>query len=148
MTMVDVDLRRDQRDGSDPTQPIDADESLGDLLSQLSHDFSNLISTHVELAKSEIRDEAARAGKAAGMLGGAAFAGYLAVLLASFAVAWGLDAIMPAGWAFAIVAAVWALAGGALFVTGRVQLRAVHPVPPKTKQSLQEDLQWARQQTH
>jgi uncharacterized membrane protein YqjE len=143
----DIDLRNQRTAGADdPTKPIAADKSLGDLLGQLTTDFSDLVSTQVALAKTEIKEEVARAGKGAGMLGGGAFAGYLAVLLLSFAAAWGLDAVMPTGWAFFIVGLVWAVVAAVLVMSGRKQLSAVQPVPPNTKQSLKEDVEWARQQ--
>jgi hypothetical protein len=47
-----------------------------------------LVRQEVELAKSEIKTEVAKAGKGAGMLGGAGFAGYLVLLFLSFAVWW------------------------------------------------------------
>ena len=80
------------------------------------------------------------------MFGTAGFAGYLALILLSFAVAWGLDAVMPTGWAFAIVGLVWAVVAAVLFAVGRNQMRAVQPVPPKTKESIKEDVEWVRQQ--
>jgi len=145
--MTSIDLRPEDADTPNPTRPAEADKSLGELFSQLSHDFSELVSTQVELAKTEIKEEVTRAGKGLGMLGGAAFAGYLAIVLLSFGAAWGLDAVMPTGWAFLIVGALWAIVAGVLFLTGRDRLRAVNPLPPQIKQSLKEDIEWARQQT-
>jgi uncharacterized membrane protein YqjE len=142
MSDLGVDLTR----SSDETQPLEPDASLGELFSRLTKDFSQLVSTQVELAKVELKEEVAHAGKGAGMLAGGAFAGYLAVLLLSFAAAWGLAAVMPTGWAFLLVGVVWAVVAAVLAKTGREQFRAVHPVPPQTKQSLKEDVEWARQQ--
>jgi uncharacterized membrane protein YqjE len=144
--MPEVDLRSGSGERSDPTKPLEADKSLGELLSQLSSDFSGLVSTQLELAKTEIKEELARAGKGGGMVAGAAYAGALALLLLSFAAAWGIAAALPAGWAFLIVGVVWAVAAAVLFASGRRLLRAVQPLPPQTKQSLKEDVQWARQQ--
>jgi uncharacterized membrane protein YqjE len=140
------DLGVDLTLSSDETEPLEPDASLGELFSRLTKDFSQLVSTQVELAKVELKEEVAHAGKGAGMLAGGAFAGYLAVLLLSFAAAWGLAAVMPTGWAFLLVGVVWAVVAAVLAKTGREQFRAVHPVPPQTKQSLKEDVEWARQQ--
>ena len=140
--MVDVQTSSAPDAATDPDQ----EPSLGDLLGQLSADFSAFISTQVELAKTEIRAEAAKAARATGMLGAAGVAALLAILLLSFAVAWGLAAVMPAGWAFLIVGVLWGAAAAVLFAFGREQVRAVRPVPPATKQSIEEDLAWARQQ--
>jgi hypothetical protein len=132
----------------DATEPIESDRSLGELVSQLSSDFSALVSTQLELAKAEIKDEVSRAGKGAGMLTGGALAAYLAIVLLSFAAAWGLSEAMPTGFAFLIVGVVWAAVAGALVLTGRNQLRTVHPVPEQTKETLKEDVAWVRQQTN
>jgi uncharacterized membrane protein YqjE len=142
MSDLGVDLTR----ANDATQPLEPDASLGELFSRLTKDFSQLVSTQVELAKVELKEEVAHAGKGAGMLAGGAFAGYLAVLLLSFAAAWGLAAVMPTGWAFLLVGVVWAVVAAVLAKSGREQFRAVHPVPPQTQQSLKEDVEWARQQ--
>ncbi len=130
---------------ADETQPLEPDKSLSELLGRLSTDFGQLVTTQVELAKVEIKEEVAKAGKGAGMLGGAAVTGLLSVLLLSFAAAWGLAAVMPTGWAFLIVAAVWGAVAGVLFMMGRKNLTTVEPVP-QTQQTVKEDIQWAKQQ--
>jgi uncharacterized membrane protein YqjE len=132
--------------GVDAPEPLDANKSLGELVSQLSSDFSNLVSTQLELAKTEIKDDVARAGKGAGMVTGGGFAAYLAILLLSLAAAWGLSEAMPTGLAFLIVAVTWAAVAGVLLLMGRDQLRSVHPVPEQTKQTIKEDVEWAKQQ--
>jgi uncharacterized membrane protein YqjE len=135
----------DVRGPVDPTKPVEADRSLGELLSRLTEDFGDLVSTQVELAKVEIKEEVTRAGKGAGMLTGAGVVAYLAVTLLSFAAAWGLAEVMPEGFAFLIVGAVWAIVAAVLYFSGRKELDAVR-VPPQTKASIQEDIQWAKQQ--
>jgi len=131
----------------DPTQPLEADKSLGELLSRLTKDFSSLVSTQVELAKLEIKEEVGRAGKGAGILTGGAVAAWLAVVLLSFAAAWGLAEVMPTGFAFLVVGAVWLVVAAVLLLRGRNELKSVNVVPEQTKAELQEDIQWARQQT-
>nr|BFE83876.1 hypothetical protein GCM10020093_064770 [Planobispora longispora] len=89
--------------------------------------MSRLFRQEVELAKAEIRQEAAKAGKAAGLLGGAGFAGYMTALLVTLAVMFGLGNVMDLGWAALIVAVVWGAIGAALFVTGRKRMQQVSP---------------------
>ena len=138
-----VDLRNQP---TDPSEPIASDQSLGELVSRMTSDVSALVSTQIELAKVEIKEEVARAGKGAGMVGGAAIAGLLALLLVSFAAAWGLADVVDAGWAFLIVGLVYAAVAGVLFLRGRDQIRSAKPVVPETKETLKEDVEWARQQ--
>ena len=131
---------------SDRSEQV-AETSIGELIGNISNDLSQLFRQEVELAKAELKQEASKAGKAAGMLGGAGFAGYLAVVLLSFAAVFGLANVMDAGWAALIVAVVWAVIGGVLFVTGRNKLKTVDPVPHRTVDTIKEDAQWLKNPT-
>ncbi|MDA0633519.1 phage holin family protein [Nonomuraea sp. MCN248] len=126
------------------TTPDQEQQSLGQLVAEIGEDVSKLFRQEVELAKAEIRQEAVKAGKAAGMLGGAGFAGYMVAVLLTLAVMFGLGNVMDLGWAALIVAAIWAAAGAALFVSGRARLRRVNPKPEQTIETLKEDAAWAR----
>ena len=131
-----------------PHQPDPvADTSVGELIGNISDDLSQLFRQEVELAKAEVRQEAAKAGKAAGFLGGAGFAGYLTVVLLSFALVFGLANVMDAGWAALIVAVVWAAIGAVLYVNGRKKLKTVDPMPRRTVDTLKEDAQWLKNPT-
>lgn len=121
--------------------------SIGEIIGNISNDLSQLFRQEVALAKAEIQQEATKAGKAAGMLGGAGFAGYLSVVLLSFAVVFGLGEVMPLGWAACIVGLVWAAIGAVLFVNGRKKLKTVDPVPRRTAETLKEDAQWLKNPT-
>ena len=136
----------DLRQVEDPTQPVDPDHSLGELLSRMTTDLGELVSTQIELAKVEIKEEVGRAGKGAGLVGGGAVAGLMALLLLSFAVAWGLEEVMPAGVAFLLVGLVYAVVAAILIPRGRDQIKSATPVVPETVESLKEDVEWARQQ--
>lgn len=124
-----------------------AEASIGQLIGDISDDLTQLFRQEVELAKVEIKQEAAKAGKAAGMLGGAGFAGYLAVVLLSFALVFGLANVMDAGWAALIVAVIWAVIGGVLYAIGRKRLKTVDPVPRRTVDTIKEDAQWLKNPT-
>lgn len=130
---------------------IDAEEisetSVGELIGNISNDLSQLFRQEVELAKAELKQEASKAGKAGGMLGGAAFAAYLAVVLLSFALVFALDAVMPMGWAALIVAVLWGVIGGVLYVIGKNKLKTVDPMPRRTVDTLKEDAQWLKNPT-
>lgn len=129
----------------DPTQPLEPDLSLGELISRVTTDFGNLVTTQVELAKVEIKEEVAKAGKGAAMLGVGAVAGLLALLVLSMAAAWGLAEIMAPGLAYLSVGVVWLITAAVLVMTGRNRLTEVNPVP-ETRETIKEDVQWAQQQ--
>ena len=128
-------------------RPDPAETSVGELIGNISNDLSQLFRQEVELAKAEVRVEAKKAGKAAGMLGGAGFAGYLAVVLLSFALVFGLANVMDAGWAALIVAVIWGIVGAVLYAAGRKRLKTVDPVPRRTVDTLKEDAQWLKNPT-
>lgn len=117
-------------------QPTEA--SIGELLGNISNDLSTLMRQEVDLAKAELRREANKAGKSAGMLGGAGFAGYMMLLFVSVAAWRWLDDVMDSGSAAVIVAAVWAVIAAALFVAGRNQMRQVRPVPEQTVETVKQ----------
>ncbi|WP_336321838.1 phage holin family protein [Streptomyces lavendofoliae] len=120
------------------------DTSIGDLISDISTDLSQLVRDEIELAKAEIKEETTKAGKAMGMLGGAGYAGHLVLLLGSFTVIFALGNVMDIAWAALIVTAVWAVVGAVLYTTGRKRLRTVNLKPEQTMETLKEDARWAR----
>ena len=124
-----------------------AESSIGELIGNVSDDLSRLFRQEVELAKAEIKQEATKAGKAAGMLGGAGFAGYLAVLLLSFAIVFGLGNVIDLGWAALIVAVVWGIVAAVLYAGGRRKLKTLDPVPRRTVDTIKEDAQWLKNPT-
>ncbi|WP_206795731.1 phage holin family protein [Amycolatopsis sp. MtRt-6] len=120
-------------------EPVDvADASVGELMSNVMQDLSTLVRQEVELAKAEVKTEAGKAAKGAGMLGGAGFAGYMVLLFLSLALWQGLANVMDAGWAALIVAVVWAIAGAVLYATGRREVRRINPKPERTVETLQQ----------
>ena len=127
-------------------QPPQADASLGELFSDLTTDMSALLRDELSLAKVELKEEITKVGRAGGMFGAAALAGYMTIVLLSFAAAWGLAELIAIGWAFLIVAAIWGIAAALLYFRGRDQLQKVHPKPEQTIETLKEDIQWAKNQ--
>ena len=112
--------------------------SVGDLLGNVSQDLSTLLRQELALAKAELRTEAVKAGKGAGMVGAAGFAGYMVVLFASIAVWWALANVLDEGLAALIVAVPWAIAAGVLYSTGRRRLREMNPKPERTVDTLKQ----------
>ncbi len=120
---------------TDPTPPPTPSEqkaestSLGDLLSEVASDLSTLMRQELELAKAEVKESATRAGRGAGMVGGAAYAGMMAIFFLSIALWWALGHVMDLGWSAVIVAVIWAIVALVLFVTGRKQFKTVEGAP-------------------
>jgi hypothetical protein len=121
--------------------------SFGEIIGDISDGLSQLFRQEVELAKVELRAEASKAGKAAGMFGGAGVAAWLTAIMLSFALAFGLGNVMDLGWAALIVAVLWAVIAAVLFVVARGKAREVSPMPRQTVETLKEDAQWLKNPT-
>jgi UDP-N-acetylmuramyl pentapeptide phosphotransferase/UDP-N-acetylglucosamine-1-phosphate transferase len=107
-------------DGVDVSQT-----SIGDLLGEVTQDLSTLMRQEVELAKAEMRQEARKAGKAAGMFTAAGVAGFMVLLFLSCALWWALSNVMDQGWAALIVAVIWAVIGAILYSVARRRAREI-----------------------
>jgi hypothetical protein len=124
--------------------PVD-EQSLGELVATATRDMSLLIHKEMELAKTELAQSAAKAGVGAGLLGGAGFVGLFALVLASFAGAFGFAAGLDiAIWAgFLCMTGVYLLAAGVLAVLGIGRMKTVGG-PERTKRTVKADLAWVR----
>jgi Na+/melibiose symporter-like transporter len=123
---------------------IDEDRSVGQLLGDATRELQQLMRKELELAKAEIKEEVQRATAAGKGFGAAAFAGFFALIMLSFAAAWALTAIIPTGWAFFAVGMVYAIFAAVMALWGRKQLKEFHPVPEETVETLKEDVQWLK----
>jgi hypothetical protein len=133
-------------DTTDPYEPREPDAGLTELISRLISQSSTLFREELQLAKTELRQEIRKAGKAGGMFGAAAATGFLAVLLLSFAAAWGLGDLMEPWLGFLIVGVIWAIVAGVLAMQGKSAADEVDASLPETTQSVKEDVQWAKSQ--
>jgi uncharacterized membrane protein YqjE len=130
---------------SAPGQPRD-DRSLGAIVGDISSNLSTLIRQEIDLAKTELKQEASTAGKAIGMLAGAAITALLMLIFLSWTLIWLLDNWMPVELAALIVALLWAVVTGVLASMGRKKLQEANPQLPQTQQTLKEDAAWVRAQ--
>jgi uncharacterized membrane protein YqjE len=119
----------------DPTQPRDP-RSLGEIVSDISTDLTTLVRQEMDLAKAELKQEAGRAGKGAGMLGGAGVAGLMLLVFLSLALTFLLDNWMPIELGALVTALLWGVVAAVLAASGRKALKESNPQLPKTQQSL------------
>lgn len=120
------------------------DRSLSELLAEMSSQVKVLISKEVELAKLEVKDQAAKASKAGALLAATGVAALFGLLLVAFSAAWGLAAVIPTGLAFLVVGVVFLGVAGVLLGKGRKQLAEVSPAPNQAIASLKDDVQVAK----
>ncbi|HUS14888.1 MAG TPA: phage holin family protein [Chloroflexia bacterium] len=130
-------------------QQTRSDRSLGDLFGDLSKETTTLVRQEVALAKTELTQKATQVGKDVGFLaigGAVAYAGFLAIgaaviiALASLGLPWWLSALL--------VGLVVAGIGYYLVQKGISEMRRTDLTPRQTVETLKEDAEWAKEQTH
>jgi len=129
----------------DPTKPARPELSLSEVVGQLGDDLTALLTTQIEIAKLEIKQEATAAAKGAGMLSAGAFAAVVAVFMLSAAAAWAIAAPLNEWLGFLIVGLVWVLVAAVLGVIGRRRLKAINMTPERTVDELRADRDLAKQ---
>jgi hypothetical protein len=123
-------MSQDPRLDESPARSL---SNVGELFADISRDLSTLIRQETELAKAEMRQSATKAGKGAGMLGGAGVAGHFVLLFLSIAAWWGLGNEIGRGWSALVVAALWAVVAAVLAANGRRELKQVKGIPQTTQ---------------
>jgi hypothetical protein len=118
---------RVQSETGPTTWAANADEnmeprSLGELINEVTADLSTLMRQEVALAKAEMTQSAKRAGKVAGMFGGAGYAAHLVLLFLSIAAWWAIGTAIGLGWSALIIAAIWAIVAAVLAARGRAEM--------------------------
>jgi len=120
-------------------------ESVSELIKDLSRDVSDLVRQEIELARAEMMEKGKKAGIGAGMFGGAALMGAAAVGGSMATIIIVLDLWMPLWLAALITTVLYAAVAAVLAMRGRDELRQTGtPIPEKTKESVKEDIQWAK----
>jgi hypothetical protein len=127
--------------------PVD-DQSLGELVATATRDLSALIHKEIELGKTELAEEAKRAGIGAGFLGGAGFISLFAALMFSFAGAFGISegADIPTWAGFLCIGGLYGIVVGVLVALGMGKLVKVGP-PARTIRTVKDDVAWAKHPT-
>ena len=133
--------------GTGPATDAGENRSIGDIVGDIAKDMSTLVKQELDLAKTELKQEATKAGKGAGMLGGAGLAGYLTVLFLSLFLMFVLaDWFDDVRWAALVVAVLWGIVAAVLAMSGKKELKKVDPKLETTQRTLKEDVQWAKEQ--
>lgn len=97
---------------------------MDELFNRVANDVGILLSTQIDVAKLELREEALRAGRAARLLSAGTSAAVLAVVMAACAVALAVgDALDAPALGFGVVAVAVALAAVVLLIDGRRRMR-------------------------
>jgi len=120
--------------------------SVPEILEDIASNLTQMVQAEFRLAKTELKEGAEKiAGPGATLGAGVVLAFYgLGFLLLSAVYA--LSLVM-AGWlATLIVGGTHAVSAGILIIAGGTKLKRINLTPEKTIRTLEEDVQWAKQQ--
>ena len=122
------------------------DQSVADLLKQLSDQTATLVRQELDLARAELTVKGKRAGLGVGMFGGAGMFGLYALGALTACVILLLSTAMT-GWVAAlIVTAVYGAIAGVLALIGKNKVQAgTPPVPEQAVDSVKEDVRWTKE---
>src|SRR5690242_4682320 len=97
--------------------------STADLVKQAAEQISTLVRDELRLARAEMTEKASRAGRGAGLLGGAGLVSLYGILGVLTGVVLLLARVMPAWGAALLVGVVLLIVAGVLALVGRTQVR-------------------------
>lgn len=123
---------------------LERERSVPDVLQDIAGNIQNIFRAELQLAKTEIRDEAVTASTSAAMLAvGAILAAYaLALLLVALVV--GLSRHMPMWSAALCVSAFLAVTAALLFHRGLAGMKRVTASTERLLPSFKENVPWAK----
>ncbi len=121
--------------GSPRRSALEAEDgrSLGQVLGDVTRDISTLMQQELALAKAELRQSGARAGKGIGLFAGAAVAGLLFLVFLSVSAWWGLGQFIGNEWSALVVAAVWVIVAVILGLSGKKEMERIQGIPKTTE---------------
>jgi uncharacterized membrane protein YqjE len=115
--------------------------SVGELVQRLSHQTATLVRQELRLASVELQQKGRRAGKGAGMFGGAGVVALYGVGALTAAAIVGLGTLIEPWIAAAIVGVVLLAVGGVLALSGKKQVeQATPPLPELALESAKRDV--------
>jgi hypothetical protein len=114
---------------------------MASLVGGLIDDIQRLVRQEIALARREIHNEWTKTKSAAVLLGGGAGVLALGVVLLAVMFAKLVALVLPEWAGFLIVGGVLAILGGILLASAMAMLNKIHLVPPRTAQSLEEDME-------
>src|ERR1044071_10320134 len=124
--------------------PYQTDRSFTEVFQGIIGNIQTIIRSEIQLAKTEVKEETAKAGRAAGIIAGGAVLGLYALGFLLVTIVRALE-IVTAPWLASLIVAV--LVGVVAYVTitlGRTRLNHVHATPEKTIQTTKENAQWVK----
>jgi uncharacterized membrane protein YqjE len=125
---------------------ISGERTISTVLQDTLANVQDIVRAEVRLAKTELREELAKAQSAGLLLGIGAVAAIFSILFLLLASLYAMSRVLPQWAAALIVAIVVAVVAGVTLAAGIRRFKTVEAAP-KTAASLKENVTWAKQAT-
>jgi len=127
-------------------------QSMTGILSGIVHDFQTLMTQQMEMIRAEVRSDMDKTkhaiwpiavGAGLALMGGILWA-FMLVYLLHWAVSPPIADLggIPLWGCFALIGAVFFIAGGALLAVGVNRFRSFNPLPERSTDALKENVKW------
>ena len=123
-----------------------SERTLGEIFSDLTQNFSELVREEVALAKTELSQNASKLARDVVFLAIGGFIAYAGLLVLLAAAVFALALVMPLWLSALIIGLVVVIIGYAFVQKGISDLRKGSFMPKQTVESLKEDREWAKEQ--
>ena len=124
-----------------------ADQSVGELMGQLSAQTSRLVRDELRLAQKEFQESAKHAGIGAGLVSVAGLFAVLGLATVIAAAVAALSLVLPVWAAALIVAVVLFIVAGVAAMMSKKQAEEVTPAAPRTVETVKADIQEIKDRT-
>jgi uncharacterized membrane protein YqjE len=133
---------------TDSIREAGPEPSVGQLVTQLSEQSSQLIRQELELARRELKEAVRHTGRGAGLFGAAGVIGLFGIgtLIATLVIV--LDLVLPLWAAALIVAAALFLVAAVASLLGKREVDQLTPVPEQTIENVKRDVQEIKEARH
>lgn len=121
-------------------------DSLGSIVSGIVEDLQHIVRGEVQLAKTELKEEAGQMGKGAGLAGAGALIGLVGFIFLMLGVTYLLNTWMRMWLAAGLVGVVLLIIAAILASSGKSKIQDANLKPEQTIDSLKEDQEWASRQ--
>ena len=120
--------------------------SVPEVLQDIVSNLQEIIRSEFLLAKTELKEEAKQAAKPVTTFGVGLVFGIYGMGLLLLAATYALALVVPVSLAALLVGTGLAIVALALMSSSGKKLKRINPIPDKTIQSLEENVQWAKHQ--
>ena len=120
--------------------------SVPEILENIASNLTQLIQAEFRLAKGELKEGAEKVAAPGATLGAGVVLAFYGLGFLLLAAVYALSLVMASWLATLIVGGVLVVASGILISAASAKLKRVNLTPDKTLRTLEEDMQWAKQQ--